>query len=235
MSIALLFNPSLAQACLHSLHNSSALFGEGKYPTVPLPKPSKPERSLLGLYHEFLTDPHLHPGEYDPEKLINDRMREALTPEHVAAIHDLTARWNLFDVSDKAMDAKLEEVAWLATLLTGATSRPGKGMRIDFFLMHLLTSSLFLPTYVRLLPGEARRLVLQAWLLTTFHLSLIRGRPQIFSEYAMSFTEFPVGPMKHANEVQGQAVGDGEASEENPWMGIVGNALVANGEWGWII
>lgn len=103
-------------------------------------------------------------------------------------------------------------------------------MRIDFFLMHLLTSSLFLPTYIRLLQGEARRLVLGAWLLTTFHMSLIRGRPHIFAENAMSYSQFPVGPMKHVDEKPGMAVGHGEASEENPWLGIVGNALVANGE-----
>jgi hypothetical protein len=87
------------------------------------------------LYAEFLTHPSLDPGPYDPDMLINERLRRSLTPPHVADMHALVARWDLADMSDAAVEKRSEEVAWLATLLTGATTRPGYAPRVDFFLV----------------------------------------------------------------------------------------------------
>lgn len=113
---------------------SAALFPTG-WPQTPLAKPKGETKPLIQLYLEFLNNPSLDPGPYDPDMMINDRLRAALTPEHVADIHDLVARWDLSDMSDAGWHDRFTELAWLTTLLTGGTSRPGYPMRIDFFLV----------------------------------------------------------------------------------------------------
>jgi len=87
------------------------------------------------LYAEFLEKPSLDPGPYDPDMLINTRLEKTLTPPHIADVQDLVARWDLSDMSDAGVEERITELAWLTTLLTGATSRPGYPQRIDFFLV----------------------------------------------------------------------------------------------------
>lgn len=127
----------LAQTCQHDPSISGDLY-PGSLAEVGLKSTSgKPSNSLLGLYVEFVEDHRLDPGPYDPEILINDRLKQAAKPDRVPLWHDLVARWDLSDLSDAGTDAKLEEVAWLAALLAGATTRPGYKTRIDFFLVSL--------------------------------------------------------------------------------------------------
>lgn len=91
----------------------------------------------MALYVEFVNDLRLDPGPYDQDILINDRLKQAATPDRVPLWHDLVARWDLSDLSDEGVAAKVEEVSWLASLLAGATTRPGYKTRIDFFLVCL--------------------------------------------------------------------------------------------------
>ena len=51
---------------------------------------------------------------------------------------------------------KTEEIFWMATVLVGATSRPGYKPRMDFFLMHCLTSAIFLPSLLESLGQQSR-------------------------------------------------------------------------------
>ncbi|KLT40791.1 hypothetical protein CC85DRAFT_287064 [Cutaneotrichosporon oleaginosum] len=221
----------LAQACQHDPSISRALY-PADWPKTQLKNTSgKPNKSLLGLYVEYLANPVLDVGPYDTTILINDRLRQAVTPERTPVLHDLVARWDTSDLSEKGLAARLEEVAWVATLLCGATSRPGYKTRIDFFLMHLLTSSLFLPAYMRRLDDKERRIILQSYALTLFHICSTRGRPALFPQVAMGYPVDAAGPLPRAGEGAAEhklpMIGDGSAAEDNPWFGIVENALVA--------
>jgi hypothetical protein len=125
----------LAQACQHDPTISGALYPPG-WPEAQLKNTSgKPSKSLLGLYVEYLENPVLDEGPYDTTILINDRLRQAITPERVPVLHDLVARWDVSDLSDAGVAARVEEVSWVAALLCGTTSRPGYKTRIDFFLV----------------------------------------------------------------------------------------------------
>lgn len=125
----------LAQMCQHDATISNKLY-PANWPEAQLQNTSgKPNKSLLGLYVEFLENPTLDVGPYDTTIMINDRLRGAITPERVPVLHDLVARWDLSDLSGQGLAARIEEVSWVATLICGATSRPGYKTRIDFFLV----------------------------------------------------------------------------------------------------
>lgn len=100
--------------------------------------------------------------------------------------------------------------------------------------MHLLTSSLFIPSYMRRFAGDERRIILQTYALTLLHICVVRGRPKIFPQVAMGYPASAGGPLPRAGEGAAQhklpMVGDGSLEQDNPWFEIVENALVAFGE-----
>lgn len=60
--------------------------------------------------------------------------------------------------------------------------------------MHLLTSSLFLPSILPLLPSFAhRKALLETYFLTVLHTALSRGRPTIDARIPLSWPAHPVG------------------------------------------
>jgi hypothetical protein len=82
--------------------------------------------------------------------------------------------------------------------------------------MHILTSSLFVPSLLPLLPSTAHKhTLLQTYLLVALHTSLSRGRPKIDPRIPMAHTPFPSRQNKDR--------------EGNSWNDIVGDALFAFG------
>ncbi|GMK57238.1 hypothetical protein CspeluHIS016_0400720 [Cutaneotrichosporon spelunceum] len=226
----LMIAEGLAQACQHSAATASPLYPTN-WPETPLKNTSgKHNKPLLGLYAEYLENPVLDPGPYDPNALINDRLKDAITPERVIVLQDLVARWDLSDMSEAGIAARAEEVSWIAALICGATSRPGYKTRIDFFLMHILTSSFFVPAYMNRLGDKERRAVLQTYALTLFHICSSRGRPALYPQVAMGYPVDRAGPLPRAGEGAAEhklrMVGDGSREQDNPWFGIVANAIV---------
>lgn len=101
--------------------------------------------------------------------------------------------------------------------------------------MHLLTSSLFLPSYMRRIKGNDRRAILQAYALGLLHICVVRGRPKFFPEVAMGYPVHVSGPLPRAGEGAAEhklpMIGDGSREQDNPWLEIVENAIVTFGEY----
>ncbi|TXT04840.1 hypothetical protein VHUM_03923 [Vanrija humicola] len=216
---------ALACAAVHSHENNVGLFPAG-WPHAPLPQSAEPNAPLLALYAALLADPRLDPGPWDPEYNLSAGMRAAVAGERAGVLQRLVARWDLSDV-DAALPQLLEEAAWLATLLACGTSKPGYATRIDFFLMHVLTSSLFLAPVLAPLGATARRAVLQSYVLTIFQIALARGRPRLYPAESMSWTAAPAPKAAPAVPAPDAIGGPSSAAEQNPWLAIVANALVA--------
>lgn len=71
---------------------------------------------------------------------------------------------------------KLEEVFWIATILVGASSRPGYKPKMDFFLMHTLTSAIFLPSMLEILSPSSRIALLHSHFRVMVAYWVSRGR-----------------------------------------------------------
>jgi hypothetical protein len=93
---------------------------------------------------------------------------------------------------------------------------------------------MFIPAYMRRLNEKERRIILQTYALTLFHICSTRGRPALFPEVAMGWPADPAGPLPRAGEGAAQhklpMIGDGSPAQDNPWLGIVENAIVAYGK-----
>lgn len=87
--------------------------------------------SLLELYAEVCADPQLKPETYDPDKLINDRIKGSIENGRGQRLRELVAK---YDVDN----AELEEIAVFATLLACSTGLRGNKPKVDFFLVRSL-------------------------------------------------------------------------------------------------
>ncbi|KAK0186392.1 hypothetical protein F5146DRAFT_1065729 [Armillaria mellea] len=121
-------------------------------------------------------------------------------------------QWTLNLSDPKELRRKFEE-------LYG--SRPGKRFHADFFLMHLVTSSLFLPSLVNFLSTTSQALLLRSYMAVSFAWWISRGRPSfdipkfLESDHESvhpdsSFTATPPGDL---------------SSTPNPWFAILQQAL----------
>ncbi|TFY69556.1 hypothetical protein EVJ58_g339 [Rhodofomes roseus] len=144
---------------------------------------------------------------------------------------DAPLRWQV-DTSrgQEALDEKVEELLWATTLLLAGSGKHGRPPRLDFFLMHMLNMSIFVPSLLTVIPkAENRAALLHAIVPVLLMYLTIRGRPQIDAPLLMSYTATPrppsqdKGPSPHST-----AIGDRRDAETvNPWPDIVASVLHA--------
>ncbi|KAJ7702115.1 hypothetical protein B0H14DRAFT_3031160 [Mycena olivaceomarginata] len=203
---------------------------------LPEIQPNPPKGvTLLSLLREVYDSPVLKPHlPYDPNALLRARFAQLSSdPARGAELIRIYSKWSIDTTltgtaSSAHFAEKAEECLWQATLLLAGTGRPGRLPRLDFFLMHVLTSSLCLPSLLGILdePKEKAQL-LQGYARTSALFVLLRGRPRVNIPLLMSYTEFPRPP---ANAAPGgpDALGDPHSQrgdETNPWLALVQNAL----------
>ncbi|KAJ6483638.1 hypothetical protein DFH09DRAFT_949827 [Mycena vulgaris] len=195
-----------------------------------LPEPGPPTKgvTLLALLREVYDSPILKPIlPYNLNALASERFKQvAADPAHAAELKRIYSTWSV-DASLTAaeFDAKAEECLWQATLLLAATGRPNRAPRLDFFLMHVLTSALCLPSLLAALTDPAHKAqLLHGYARATALIVLLRGRPRIDIPLLMSYTEFPRPPLP-APGGRDALGAPAVAGETNPWLAIVQSAL----------
>ncbi|KAH9841517.1 uncharacterized protein C8Q71DRAFT_700804 [Rhodofomes roseus] len=190
-------------------------------------------RSLLAILREAYDSKTMEPVmPYDPDAPLRVRIQDALkTPGRVGEIKRFAAQWQV-DTSrgQEALDEKVEELLWATTLLLAGSGKHGRPPRLDFFLMHMLNMSIFVPSLLTVIPkAENRAALLHAIVPVLLMYLTIRGRPQIDAPLLMSYTATPrppsqdKGPSPHST-----AIGDRRDAETvNPWPDIVASVLHA--------
>lgn len=120
---------SLAQTAVHSPDILAPLVETGSIANTG-------DTSLLEIYTSLCESPAADPGPYDPDALINARMRTALQGGRAEELQRLAGMWRLDETMDEAeWQDKIGEMGVLATLLACATDPPGAGVKVDFFLV----------------------------------------------------------------------------------------------------
>jgi hypothetical protein len=173
------------------------------------------------------------PLPYNNDLLFSERRKGALEGDKPAEIRRICQPYYLAipnDPSQKELESKIEEFIWAATLLAFATGREGRETRLDFFLMHLVTSSLFLPSVLRLLKNTRSKVALvRHFVPHLVVLMLSRGRPIIRANLVQEWTETPrpaSWEKVDINKGKGSGVGDMKNDEDyNPWPALIQGAL----------
>ncbi|SJL02208.1 uncharacterized protein ARMOST_05534 [Armillaria ostoyae] len=136
------------------------------------------------------------------------------------ALFRYTNQWTLHLSDPKELRRKIEELQWMNTIIyTVSGSRPGKRFHADFVLMHLVTSSLFLPSLVNSLSTTSQALLLRSYMAVSLAWWISRGRPSFdIPKFLESDDNESVNP-------DSTATSGNLSSTPNPWFAIIQQAL----------
>ena len=183
--------------------------------------------TLLELLAEVYESKILHPPmPYDPDALLSARTRLALANGGAEEIHRICSQYRISgDFKEADLASKVEECIWVSTLLMASTGREGRKPRLDFFLMHLVTSSLFLKPILALLEKPAHKVaLLNTYIPTIVLTTLTRGRPRINPKLLMSYTDIPRPPVSAGKlpEPHNTSLGNPQNDTDyNPWPAMI--------------
>ncbi|KAJ8501978.1 hypothetical protein ONZ51_g311 [Trametes cubensis] len=193
-------------------------------------QPSK-GHSLLSILRQAYNSDIMKPVmPYDPDALLSARFRAACTDGRPEEIRRLSALWQIDTTRGQAeLDERVEELLWTTTLLLVGSGRRGRKPRLDFFLMHMLNASLFVPSLLAAIPTmESKATLLRAIVPVLLIYLTVRGRPRIDAELAMTYTATPRPPNEKLPEPYVSAIGKPEDDVDfNPWPGMVASVLHA--------
>ncbi|KAK0199704.1 hypothetical protein DFS33DRAFT_185392 [Desarmillaria ectypa] len=134
-----------------------------------------------------------------------------------------TNQWTLHLSDPKELRRKIEELQWMNTIIYAISgSKPGKRFHADFFLMHLVTSAIFLPSFVPFLSITSQALFLRSYMAVSFAWWISRGRPSfdISKFFEADNSDSVVPPSSFATVTGGNL-----SSTPNPWFAIIQQAL----------
>lgn len=182
--------------------------------------------SIFWLLRQIYDSPKLTPVlPYEPNALFSQRVKDFLGDgTRPTELHRILAQFEP-GTSPEALDDRIEEMIFVSTLLAFGTGKPNRKPRIDFFLMHLLTSSLFVPSFLKYVPNpEYKRALLKTFLQPWGIILMVRGRPRIDPELLMSYTDTPLPPNVPPPAPQPSSLG---GNTINSWPAIIGDVIHA--------
>ncbi|KAH8115154.1 hypothetical protein DFH11DRAFT_1688725 [Phellopilus nigrolimitatus] len=147
---------------------------------------SKSSRSThsFTIIARILRDPELAPGAActDPS---NSGAQRASPLEEVLSkrgelIRKYADEWMVGVNNKEDISAKVDELLFVVTLLYGVSGlQDGKKFKADFFTMHLVTSSLFLPAYLKHISLSSQIILLRVYFASVLSVWVARGRPAL--------------------------------------------------------
>jgi len=190
--------------------------------------------TLLEILRHVYDSPLLEPTPYDPKPTIVQRFKDTFgTSKRTAELGRLLSKWK-FPSSiphDTLFASKIEEIIWTAALLLVSTGKPNRKPRLDFFIMHFVTSSLFMPSLLKIIKKPRyKATLLQAYVTNASGYMMIRGRPKIDGKLIMAASAHPhpPSPSKSVAATKSDAIGNpNDPSHANPWLDIIRAALYA--------
>ncbi|ESK83662.1 hypothetical protein Moror_2162 [Moniliophthora roreri MCA 2997] len=143
--------------------------------------------------------------------------------------------WADFDATDAHLvERKVEELQWTNVLIYAL---PGysysqvqgqeKKFNADFFSMHLVTSSLFLPSHIAVLSPHARHLLLRSYFAVSLTWYIARGKPDLHIKAFFDETAaFPIvaASQNGPGKISVLPLGSSTANP-NPWFAILEQAI----------
>ncbi|KAI0085244.1 hypothetical protein BDY19DRAFT_1050723 [Irpex rosettiformis] len=197
----------------------------------------KPAPHALNILGRVANDPAFAPLAFGLPIPITDQQQLADLVARIADVKLLgyIEQWTQdlgANVSVEILRAKFEELVWMNTLIYGVAGWGGraqgtdekKQFNADFILMHLVTSTLFIPSYVNVLSTRSAVLLLRTHFAFSLALYVARGRPPFpIAEFYKETDALPSGPEAPPKFAKGTLP---PQATPNPWNRIVQTTLV---------
>ncbi|KAF8623277.1 hypothetical protein AX17_007483 [Amanita inopinata Kibby_2008] len=212
---------------------SSALAKE-----LDITAPSKPAvgnkgTHALTIVARLLKDPRLAEAKYFKEENFVFETEKKFGD----IIQDYLEQWDADTSDPKEVERKYEELVWTVVVIYGIGGwEEGKDFNADFFFMHLVTSSLFLPSLLPFLSPPSQALLLRAYFAVVLRCWVGRGRPAFKFKGFFSQNAYPLPsgslPTPDKSTLPSADVDPNRVKTltPNPWLPIVETTLGHPGE-----
>ncbi|KAJ2913561.1 hypothetical protein MD484_g6850, partial [Candolleomyces efflorescens] len=175
--------------------------------------------------------------EPDPEK--RESFDECIK-KHSEAILQFSKLWKLdatrLGHDKRYLDAKIEELAFLVAVMYGVGGWTGRGKKedgsealfnADFFLMHLITSSAFIPSICFFISPTSQARFLQIYLTNALAYYVFRGCPPLdIVGFQTAKEPQPAGPQPHPDKSTLPSPESPKALNPDPWLPIIQTSVV---------
>ncbi|KAG6841594.1 hypothetical protein C0991_009350 [Blastosporella zonata] len=149
---------------------------------------------------------------------------------HASLIAKHMADWRVDASNPREVQQKIQELSWMNSLLFGVGGwSKDKPFNADFFHMHLVTSSIFLASYVAYLTPSSQEHLLRGYLLVSIGWWVSRGRPalDIAGFYAATSAHpLPSGPLPSPSKHTLKPADSTKAVVPNAWLPIIATSVV---------
>jgi len=206
------------------LHNATP----NTFRSVP-PQPRDTEVSVFDVLALVLQDDSLAAAPAGGEA--SDSLASVLRTKG-DTIRKYAEMWSLDVVGspnpDQEINRKIEELAWAVSTIYGVSGwNRGPPFKADFALMHLVTSSLFLPSICAYFPPHVIQLFLRSYFSTCLALWVGLGRPsvEITPEFISTTDACPQEPVEDRVTKPAGGTLTPETVTPNPWLAIIQSAL----------
>jgi len=192
------------------------------------------ESHALAILAKIANDPVYAPSAVGipAENPADETMLTNVLEARGQQIFELASGWTINGGDKEAVHRKIEELNWMNVVLygvggwAGRHSAPGKKFNGDFFFLHLVTSVLFLHSYVPYLSPTSISVLLRAYFSTSLAMYIARGRP------ALSIHDFYAASTTHPHAPVPELVPHKDALASNPttnpWFQILQSTLMHN-------
>ncbi|KAF9483644.1 hypothetical protein BDN70DRAFT_873484 [Pholiota conissans] len=153
------------------------------------PAPQESKQHALTILSRVLRDPRFAPTESHKEAGI---VFDDTINKHGKAIAAYINQWAIHEAD---IDKSIEELVWTVTVLYGIAGwtdckdpkgQTGHNFNADFYFMHLVTSSIFLPAICALLQPVSQIRLLKSYFTVALTWAVNRGQPSLDVEGFMS-------------------------------------------------
>ncbi|KAF5350905.1 hypothetical protein D9758_010511 [Tetrapyrgos nigripes] len=150
---------------------------------------------------------------------------------HAEGVFKHAMAWDLDTSDPKQVERKIAELQWANMLiyaLPGFQRGQGDKFHADFFNMHLVTSSLFLPSIVPLLTPASQEVFLRGYLAISLTWWVARGRPNLDVESFFS-ADIAQPDLKASSPAKLSLLSPphSSATNPNPWLPIIQQAILS--------
>ncbi|KAH7922285.1 hypothetical protein BV22DRAFT_1131586 [Leucogyrophana mollusca] len=147
---------------------------------------------------------------------------------HAEEIRKYAEQWTIDLSKPGELDRKMEELIWTSSLMYGIGGwDKTSGFKADFFLMHLVTSSLFLPSVLPYLAPRSQALLMRAYFVSSLTWWVARGRPGFdIKEFFASTSALPTPPGETSSHSPTPNVPLPHAQTPNPWLPLLQSTIV---------
>ncbi|KAG1751806.1 hypothetical protein EDB19DRAFT_2000665 [Suillus lakei] len=183
--------------------------------------PSGQDVHAFSILARVLKDPSL--ASQGPRHYLGQNSETLVARGHIIREH--VQKWTVDLSKPGEIERKMEECIWTSSVMY-ALGGWRNGFTADFFLMHMVTSSIFLPSLIAYLSPRAQAMLLRAYLSSAVAWFVARGRPSLNFQSFFELTPTVPNPPNNPAVLPVEGFPAQDAHTPNPFLPLIQSSII---------